>query len=1432
MSEGDKALARRAIAEAKRVTDHETPDPFSDGGSPTWKGSFVDQTGTKREPAYFMDEKNFVLLSEGHRQFNGFLNSLLVKGSDGNSTLTLPEVRMLRAAAAQMDGDIFDGLDMAQVGDLLPMAKELGLPDPSSVRARGMAYNTKGQMGLRVLRNQLGRDLNAVDVILHEVGHVAQRRLMAEGSPELRAARSLATNPEGKKAMRDMVTTMHGGKFTTDARKAYDYYTTKGNEDEFLAAWFSYTMMSRSLDDRATINAAYRKAGGIGELIARAIDKIASYAYRRVGQMARIMGRMDGAYRAQMDSLMDAFTGKTEMPRVDRPDEFASYHADGGEAPHSKADAWLDYIDELRRHGVREDDAEMLDAKAAYDEAVQAALDGAKPRDFDPDFPGSEKLRDYHAQRVAEDFTDDSGVVDFGRMVQDDWQAAEQWMAIHFLPILQEGRYAEIPQIKEEAAVKRQLSSDAKAGVMSRTYWDNRILSQARAEHTVNSKVQLQVGDTQYSIMQLLSELIDNHTILTNGRINGRPFLSLTSVAKALESDIIRPMAILDDELRMVVAKSAGSVRSRVSRAMAEKDAKVQPRLQHLRRLAGSLALPKESNQYKAAVAEMKKLKVESPEEFRVTQQMADLHVQSAQRVKRDAVATALVGSQRAEDSGDMPLRLRREHMTNKATAGGYGEVVSDIYSRSMSADLDNIDVDTLVGKGILPDPSKVRTGTDLRAALQNGIEAGHLDGAYVDKLHRSGSLDTLVRIMKSGRVETLRKGFAGMLTPEGRKAYVDGVKNGNWTPEGRAHVMRRFQSEIDKTESAASKVVYQKNSSGAELRALRLGRKVGSTSYFFGGDEFVSLPKLLDEAVDSDGVSMFETDVRVGASALVRGIGLEAADSANLAKAFGENVRGFSTKRLMQLLKKSSLRTDDATKTSMEHGLRHLERAYEKLSGGLPTVDTTGGVINDGLARSATDFAMLTYGGNLGVAMLAETTATAINDIAPRFFSTPVKTMGMVWKSMTEGVSPIRKTQIARQLLFGMHVARDTVSARSMIRDTVDDLNPSDDTVWFQRWLKVGGSMTSKASLAPTVQTFNKGFAAAGAMDDVLTYAGAARNLRKLMDDRDGVASKKEFRELAKEAGFGRQWTLALRMQDAGMLEPKVLDSIEAEARTQGADVSRILDMDVMSRNPANADATTAMRVFVEEAIAKNNVEPRVLDMRLVDNSGWNKIMDVFLAWPRAFYAQKSFARGGNAFSGGFGHVAGFYLGQAMWDSMYTTLQELARGEDPDKILHEVESDPAGWFAKKMTRMPVFGAWGSVLADMAVDGARNRAAQMGVEGFGYHTKSMGGLDFGSSPVGSALNGMATALTSTAGYVNGLTNSTATFSLDDQQAVQSMGQWSKLMPLLNSLPAQVIKSMLAPNNPRDALKTEMYYEVLQMKRQIAHRRKQMLANLR
>ena len=86
-----------------------------------------------------------------------------------------------------------------------------------------------------------------------------------------------------------------------------------------------------------------------------------------------------------------------------------------------------------------------------------------------------------------------------------------------------------------------------------------------------------------------------------------------------------------------------------------------------------------------------------------------------------------------------------------------------------------------------------------------------------------------------------------------------------------------------------------------------------------------------------------------------------------------------------------------------------------------------------------------------------------------------------------------------------------------------------------------------------------------AGAMDDLLTNIEPARKLRKMLDERGSVDNQKQFKELAKRR-FGRNWALALRMQDAGL--STALLWILKQATDQNSFQTRVFDMDVMSGN------------------------------------------------------------------------------------------------------------------------------------------------------------------------------------------------------------------------------------------------------------------------
>lgn len=1418
LTDSDRKQVVAALAEAHRLSKDSPVDPFSDRVGPDlYSGPFVDAGGTPRDAMFFMESKNFAALSDGHRAFDEFLEDLMDSG-----TLGLPEVRMLRATLAQMEGDLLSGINFREVANLDDFAKEIGL-SPSASRARGMSFSTKGHIGLALYKNRIGRDLNAVDVVLHEVGHISQSRLLAEGSPELTAVRSMAESKEGRDVMRDLVTQMHGGKFTQEAQKQLKYFIS--DPDEFIAAWFSYSLMTKTLKDRVTVEAAYRRSGGIGAALRNAMRKMAGFAYKRLAQFARAFQTADKAYMQQMDSVMQVMLGKADMPVVDRPIDFAKYHADGVD----KVDALQAAREEvatLELMGIDETAPDMIQARETLRDIEDEVLRTARASEFD----GSTRaatLEELLDSKVMDEFTEVDGTINFGRMVDENPDVATHWIVNNLLPQLQEGRYSGVDTIAMDVAKRRMLTKEGKVSLGARA--DNIILAAARAKDVVNSQVQMRVGDKTYSIMQLLAEMMDSGQVMTQGRLNGRDFMTLNGVAKSLESTVIRPIAILDDTLRIAVAKEQGSFGARVSRSLAQSNDKVAQRQQELRRMAGALLLPGDTAAYKKAKAELAEL---APELKTVVSEMSDSFKSSSEQIKRQAVYGKLVGQKRSDDSGLMPIRIRPEFMTDKAST--FGPALTDTYGSrmiEMSRNAGIYDVDSLIAAGVLPRPDRMRTADELARALTDAARDGLVSPKEVKRLRDTGELDRLFDQMKSGKEGTVNG--KALLAPEGIKRYEGSVLNGEHAPEGEVYIKRRFQHELNKSRSAANKAFFQDaNTSGANLRALRLGRRAGSTSYFFGGDEFLNISQLVNNHAD-----FFDFDVRVGASALVRGIGLEAADASNLSKAFGHNVSGLSYKKLLDWLEKDMARNSDAqTIESLGNGMAHLRRAYEKLGGGLPTVDRTGNVVLDGVARNATDLAMLSYGGNLGVAMFAETAATLVGEALPRAISAPVKTTGMAWKALTGAMSPVRKNQLARQILFGMQLAKDTVNMREVgARDGVDDLNPMDKRNSFEKLLRAGASASSKLSMAPTVQSFNKGFAVAGAMDDLLANIEPARKLRQLLDDQSGVADVKEFKELAKQAGFGRRWELALRMQDAGLLDGTMLDSFAKEMSAQNAFETRFFDMDQMQVSFDNqrvrsfgtdmdgSDKLMAgLRSFMEEAVARHNVEPRVFDMKLVDNSGWNKIMDVFMTWPRAFYSQKSGVRnlgGGSRHLGGsMSHILGFYAAQTMWDALYTSMQGYARGEDPDQMLHEVESDPVGWYMQKASRMPLFGGW-SMGAEMLVANARNMSAKSGLKDFtgvGYHTRPKG-MDFGSSPVTGAVNSLYTFAESLAGYGAALTNGTVSLSTEDRKLQAILRSGAKLTPGANNLLSKVATEMWAPSNQKNALRNQTYYELKQLK---------------
>ena len=194
--------------------------------------------------------------------------------------------------------------------------------------------------------------------------------------------------------------------------------------------------MTKTLKDRVTVEAAYRRSGGIGAALRNAMRKMAGFAYKRLAQFARAFQTADKAYMQQMDSVMQVMLGKADMPVVDRPTDFAKYHADGVD----KVDALQAAREEvatLELMGIDETAPDMIQARETLRDIEDEVLRTTRASEFDGS-TRSATLEELLDSKVVDEFTEFDGTISFGRMVDENPDVATHWIVNNLLPQLQE----------------------------------------------------------------------------------------------------------------------------------------------------------------------------------------------------------------------------------------------------------------------------------------------------------------------------------------------------------------------------------------------------------------------------------------------------------------------------------------------------------------------------------------------------------------------------------------------------------------------------------------------------------------------------------------------------------------------------------------------------------------------------------------------------------------------------------------------------------------------------------------------------------------------------------------------------------------------------------------------------------------------------------
>jgi hypothetical protein len=164
---------------------------------------------------------------------------------------------------------------------------------------------------------------------------------------------------------------------------------------------------------------------------------------------------------------------------------------------------------------------------------------------------------------------------------------------------------------------------------------------------------------------------------------------------------------------------------------------------------------------------------------------------------------------------------------------------------------------------------------------------------------------------------------------------------------------------------------------------------------------------------------------------------------------------------------------------------------------------------------------------------------------------------------------------------------------------------------------------------------------------------------------------------------------------------------------------------------------ARLALNTFVKLRIDKYNVEPRVFDRPLLNNTGFNAMQNIFMSWTRAFYDQKSFMGAARtAAAGGPMALAKAYAMFFLWESFYQGLVEISKGKTQEEVMHEMQRDPVFFYMKRAVRAPIVGgSLGSGLLQALI--GRAQASDTYRIGKPYYTNS--GIPF--DPFGNPAEG-------------------------------------------------------------------------------------------
>lgn len=1440
---------------------------------------------TATNPKYARSEE-FAKLGDAHEDFNNMLEELIE-----NETLTEEAAGLIRLALANEDTDleIMRGVMVEGVTKIQSKLKNPANLDLEGVVGLASVYEKGGKhlKSIQLLKGRMGDSLRQADIVLHEIGHIGRAKFIETNGAEYFAMVDALDSTAGRQLMKDATIAMYG-KFTPEAKRAYEAFTSNGKEgiDEFIAQYFSYSVLNRTLDANS-IKQVYNTRRGLLGKIGNMVERIMGYTFRRMLKIQAAFakfGKAEPAMLEQLDGIVDMMRGKAgpqprvdtirqaEYTRRDREVDFGNdYKASLEERLHKlNKDAESNMSSaELRAHEVErrgvlnelntyntvaevgyiqwlyseikrtEQQLETVQSKGSAGQEELALIDRITRLENEYDQLnvtfGDTNLSLFAMEDILKrsDYPrTDKGEPDWTRMDDAQKQTTIQYLGIRML----ENQGVAAKGINRFVDAMRVVNERIPISSIS-----NFVLSASQWEHTVNSKVPL---------MALITDLVDpNVTFLESRFQDQKPTMSL----RHTQSQHINMLGGLRNTLSKakVNFRKAGLDNKTFSKYMTpfnEEDT-TDPTL-FMTHIAGIAIRSPEKFQARYGTNGQGLWTAELPNDqyelfMNSIKELVDEYKFYISEIKRMGEAAGTLSKERLSKIEDTPLKF-----SDQASQGeGFQQLIEKLgtlYKQKM-IDSENLDSDTLELLGFFPPmfeepdvnktlnsfahcPSTIRAkilelGFDIfkkrhqTAPTPDGfnIEGALTDptGAELDKL-----LADAVSNIPNAKFQVINEGTKALrrLIDEGKFTKNDliGSEALDRIGDGDSRTyLERYEASLDNpdefnvrnAQSTLMRLTESVNKfkgsprGAAQLKANSLLKRCESGGFFFSGDQFLNTATdILDNAELSP---YFETNLIRLADGVAAGIGWDTISTYNL-----KNTTGISGLKFPELVEGiGRLARGDATgidsnelHKSIEHGIKRYVAAFHFAGGRQPTYTEEGRIMLDKLAKHTPYLSMMIYGGNLGAAQgVVEGPVNIIASAGNQAIMHPLQTL----KDIFAGFKQSDVRNFAEDYAFGQRLHQDaTYYSRELsgAQGAIDVLNGENTMT---------GETVSKFSIDGLYRAGNWINEKTGikSIPRTIRAANAKRTMRRLINRMDAgikLATKyndmsqaernaittSEFKGMARDAGFGNDFMHAQAFIDANLLDVNKLTLLKEAIHRHRGNIVKVVDIrafeleyrERLRLNDPNAqdfrEMIDAVRFLVEQEVDKTNIEPRLLDQNLVHRSGWNRIADVFLQYGRSWYAQKIAGAAGLS----TGALLQFYMATIIGENIYTTLLDLARGEDPSRILHEWSRDPVGKSISSSLRVPFFGNVSSY-AQSLFDLGRNVAAEQDL-GFGY-LRAQPRIKIGSMPATAALNKITntfTALTKLAPQII-----TGNLALDSQKMADLGTNVTGVIPGMNNI---------------------------------------------